>query len=70
MANIPRKNREERTLAARADDPFGYLRHQINRVFDDFWGESWLAPRETFAGFWPQVDVSETDKEVRKACCD
>jgi len=69
MANIPRKNREERTLAARAGDPFGYLRHQINRVFDDFWGESWLAPRETFAGFWPQVDVSETDKEV-KVCAE
>jgi HSP20 family protein len=69
MANIPRKNREERTLAARAGDPFGYLRHQINRVFDDFWGESWLALRETFAGFCPQVDVSETDKEV-KVCAE
>src|SRR6266705_1796788 len=69
MANIPRKNREERTLAARAGDPFGYLRHQINRWFDDFWGESWLAPRETFAGFWPQVDVIETHKEV-KVCAE
>src|SRR5439155_6557336 len=52
-----------------AGDPFGYLRHQINRMFDDFWGEPWLAPRETFAGFWPQVDVTETDKEV-KVCAE
>ena len=38
-------------------------------MFDDFWGEPWLAPRETFAGFWPQVDVTETDKEV-KVCAE
>ena len=69
MAIIPRKKSEERTLATRAGDPFGYLRHQINRMFDDFWGEPWLAPRETFAGFWPQVDVTETDKEV-KVCAE
>ena len=69
MAIIPRKRSEERALAERTSDPFGYLRNQINRVFDDFWGESWLAPRESFAGFWPQVDVTETDKEV-KVCAE
>jgi HSP20 family protein len=69
MAIIPGKKREERTLAERPGDPFSYLRNQINRVFDDFWGESSLAPRETFAGFWPQVDVTETDKEV-KVCAE
>jgi HSP20 family protein len=42
------------------------LRNQINRVFDDFWGGSSLAARnEIAAGFWPQVDVTETDKEVK-----
>jgi HSP20 family protein len=69
MAIIPSKRSEERTLAERPGDPFGYLRHQINRVFDDFWGEPWLAPRETLAVFWPQVDVTETDKEV-KVCAE
>jgi HSP20 family protein len=35
-------------------------------VFDDFWGESWLASRqEIAAGFWPQVDITETDKEIK-----
>lgn len=66
MAIVPRRRREERSLAERAPEPFGYLRNQINRVFDDFWGEPWLGPRnEMAAGFWPQVDVTETDKEIK-----
>ena len=66
MAIVPRKRSDERSLAERTPDPFSYLRNQVNRVFDDFWGESWLAPnREMAAGFWPQVDVSETDKEIK-----
>ena len=70
MAIVPRRRSEERSLAERTPDPFSYLRNQVNRVFDDFWGESWLAPsREMAAGFWPQVDVTETDKEV-KVCAE
>jgi HSP20 family protein len=66
MAIVPWRRSEERSLAKHAPDPFSYLRNQINRVFDDFWGESWLAPRhEIAAGFWPQVDVTETDKEIK-----
>jgi HSP20 family protein len=66
MAIVPSRKSEERSLAERGPDPFSYLRNQINRVFDDFWGESWLAPRhEIAAGFWPQVDVTETDKEIK-----
>jgi HSP20 family protein len=66
MAIVPWRRSEERSLAERAPDPFSYLRNQINRVFDDFWGESWLAPRHgVAAGFWPQVDVTETDKEIK-----
>ena len=66
MAIVPWRRSEERSPAERASDPFNYLRHQVNRVFDDFWGESWLAPRrEIAAGFWPQVDVTETDKEIK-----
>jgi len=70
MAIVPWR-REERSLAQPTGDPFNYLRSQINRVFDDFWGESWLAPgREVRAGFWPQVDVTETDKEIKVICGD
>ena len=36
MAIVPQRRSEERSLARRADDPFNYLRNQINRVFDDF----------------------------------
>jgi HSP20 family protein len=71
MAIVPRRRSEERSLAQRGGDPFSYLRNQINRVFDDFWGESSLAPRGDMgaAGFWPQVDVTETEKDV-KVCAD
>jgi HSP20 family protein len=65
MAIVPWR-REERSLAQPTGDPFNYLRSQINRVFDDFWGESWLRPlREMATGFWPQLDVTETDKEIK-----
>lgn len=66
MAIVPSRRRAERPLAERAPEPFSYLRNQINRVFDDFWGEPWLASRpEMTAGFWPQVDVTETEKEIK-----
>lgn len=69
MAIIPWRRSDERSLAQRGGDPFSYLRHQINRVFDDFWDEPWLARGETLGGFAPQVDVTETDKEV-KVCAE
>src|SRR5437899_12248081 len=66
MAIVPWRRREERSLTERGTDPFSYLRSQIKRVFDDFWGDSGLAPqREMAAGFWPQMDVTETDKEIK-----
>src|SRR5947209_20003081 len=67
MAIVPSRRSEERSLAQRGGDPFSYLRNQINRVFDEFWGESGLEPRRETgaAGFWPQVDVTETDKEIK-----
>jgi HSP20 family protein len=70
MAIIPWSRKEDRSLAERGGDPFSYLRHQINRVFDDFWGEPWLAPgRETTIGFEPQIDITETEEEV-KVCAE
>jgi HSP20 family protein len=69
MAIIPWRRSNQRSLAEREGDPFSYLRQQINRVFDDFWGEPWPAPGETLSGFAPQVDVTETDKEL-KVCAE
>src|SRR5437870_12876365 len=70
MAIVSWSRKEDRSLAERGSDPFNYLRHQVNRVFEDFWGEPWLARGgEMVAGFAPQVDVTETDKEV-KVCAE
>jgi HSP20 family protein len=58
-------------LSQRGGDPFNHLRNQVNRLFDDFWGESWLEPRQEArgSGFWPQIDVTETDNEI-KVCAE
>ena len=71
---VPRFGRgREQALARRGreDDPFHAFQRQMNRLFDDFFGEFGLVPRgEGSAGagpverFTPGVDVSETDKEV------
>jgi HSP20 family protein len=70
MAIIPSTKSSERALATRGGDPLITLRNQINRLFEDFWSAPWLARGgEGFGGFWPQVDVTETDKEV-KVCAE
>ena len=69
MAIIPWRRSDQRWPAEREGDPFSYLRQQVNRVFDDFWGEPSLARGETWSGFAPQVDVTETDKDV-KVCAE
>jgi HSP20 family protein len=50
-------------------DPFNYLRSQIDRVFDDAFGGrgGWLAERGRV--FAPQLEITETDKEV-KVCAE
>ena len=49
---------------ARRDDPFNLLRSQINRVFDDALdGGRW--PVGDGSVFAPQLDVTDSDKEVR-----
>lgn len=56
----------------RERDPFLELQHEMNRLFDDFFGDFGLAPRHEWdesgvnlAAFTPRVDVSESDKEVK-----
>jgi len=69
MAIIPWRRSDQRWPAESEGDPFSYLRQQVNRVFDDFWGAPSLARGETWSGFAPQVDVTETDKDV-KVCAE
>jgi HSP20 family protein len=69
MAILPWRRSNQPWLAEREGDPFSYLRQQVNRVFDDFWGEPLLARGETWSAFAPQVDVTETDKDV-KVCAE
>ena len=60
--------RSQRALRRAANeapqDPFVSLRNEMNRLFDDFWGESSLAPWGEGEGLALKVDLSETDREV------
>jgi HSP20 family protein len=55
--------RGSRRELARREDPFNYLRSQLNRVFDDALSGNWPAESENI--FTPQLDVTETEKEVK-----
>jgi HSP20 family protein len=64
---IPWK-KEDQALARRGGggDPFTQLQRQMNSVFDDFLGRSSSDLWGGGAGeFLPQIDLSETGKEVR-----
>jgi len=53
---------------ARRDDPLTYFHRQIDRIFNDAFGAgSW--PAEGGVSFAPDVDITETDKEV-KVCAE
>jgi HSP20 family protein len=69
MAIVPSKKRSGGHSLAKREDPFSYLRNQINRVFEDFTGEQWPAKTQGFGEFSPRIDVTETDKAV-KVCAD
>jgi HSP20 family protein len=46
--------------------PLMSLHRQMERLFDDFWRDFDLPVSTTSRGFgWPQIDVSETDKELK-----
>ena len=48
----------------RRDDPFGSLRREVNRLFEDFARGFALGPLFSPEGFVPRIDVRETDEEV------
>jgi HSP20 family protein len=66
--------REERQLPIRHDGesfPLLSLQNEMNRLFEDFWRNPFsMRPFERMwppgmSGFDPQVDISETDKEIK-----
>lgn len=49
-----------------AASPFLALHREMDRLFDDFFqGFDMPLARQVRSGIWPQLDVSETDKEVK-----
>jgi HSP20 family protein len=64
-------NRGKRQIQAQREDrdPFLALQRDMNQLFDDFWGGSWLTPygesEREWSMFSPHVDVVETDTEVK-----
>ncbi len=67
---VPRIGRKPLPVRREEADPFRDFQRQMNRLFDEFFGEAPLAERERGpewapAAFMPRVDVSETDAEVK-----
>ena len=68
---IPWNNRGRELGIQRATDihPFFALHREMNRMFDDVFRGFDLAPFGSTRGLgglgWPQIDIDETDKEVR-----
>lgn len=60
--------RKDLEARRREGNPFHALQREMNRVLDRFtrgWGWSEMAEREEpWGGFFPPVDISETDKEI------
>jgi HSP20 family protein len=69
---VPRfgRGRDQLPERRREYDPFRDFQREMNRLFDDFFGDFPLAFRRgerelESAAFAPRVDVSETEKEVK-----
>jgi len=63
MNIIPHRKREQ---GVEGSHPVDLFRRQMDRLFDDFWGERGLLSRFATAEtvFLPRVDVAENDREV------
>jgi HSP20 family protein len=65
---IPWKKEERQVDRTREDgNPFSLFQRQMDSLFDDVFGRSSMEPWNEFRGrrFAPDIDVNETDKEVR-----
>ena len=59
---------EEKGVPARHEEysPFSLFRHEMNRLFDNFFRGFDIEPFEKRLGaFYPDIDVTETDKEIK-----
>lgn len=66
---VPFGNRRRDELVPREgyENPFTRMHEELDRMFRDFFGD-WPSPRSERFGEWelsPDIDVCETDKEVR-----
>jgi len=63
-----KKNNDRLALRRREMDPLGELRQEIDQIFNGFLGD-WTGRMDLFdrrvGSFMPEVDVTETGKEVR-----
>lgn len=65
---IPWKWNEKKVPVKRDnfDEPFYGIQRDMDRFFGDFFGgEFGLSPWSSFGAFSPQVDVKETDQEIK-----
>jgi HSP20 family protein len=60
---------EEARALQRPEDPLLTFEQEMNRLFDDFFQDTGLAPSSALNEGWdlfsPRVDVVETDKEIK-----
>ncbi|MCS6771765.1 MAG: Hsp20/alpha crystallin family protein [Kiritimatiellae bacterium] len=66
-----RRESSETAVARREENPFAELHRQVNKLFEDFfgdfersWGLAWPSSFTRLDTFAPRVDVSETEKEL------
>ncbi len=63
---LPSISGKKRGPASRDDNPFALLQRDMNSVFDNFFRGFELEPFESRLGtFAPNIDVSESDKEIK-----
>jgi HSP20 family protein len=67
LPSLRRSGEEQRALGRSLWEPFGSLRRDMERVFEDFSRDlGWGAPAATGAvATAPRIDVSETDSEIK-----
>lgn len=58
--------RERIPVRRERENPFYALQREMNRMFDRFFSDFSLSPYEDrITSYWPSVDVSESEKEIK-----
>ncbi|MBN2030540.1 Hsp20/alpha crystallin family protein [bacterium] len=66
LVPISRNKKYNPIQLAEKNNPFGLLQREMNRLFDDFFGDFRLPFfREKWASHYPQIDMIETDKDIK-----